>query len=231
MNETGMEAVMELKSIYGNALFTLEAAKTIAEVVVAAVKARKSLRGADLRGADLRGADLRGADLRGADLSDAVLRGADLSGAVLSGAVLSGAVLRGAVLSDADLRDADLRDAVLSAAGLSGADLRGAGLSGADLSDADLRGADLRGAVLSGEKITTLRAFSGLYRYDVQAVLFQDGSRWVRMGCLFKSLEDWEVIGIRESNLNEYPNDGSGKCEERVRAFEFAKVAALRLKA
>jgi hypothetical protein len=50
------------------------------------------------------------------------------------------------------------------------------------------------------------------------------------MGCLFKSLEDWEKIGIRKSNLAEFPDDGSDKCEERVAAFEFAKAAALRMK-
>jgi hypothetical protein len=75
-----------------------------------------------------------------------------------------------------------------------------------------------------------LNVFTGLYLYQVWAVLFEDGSRWVRMGCLFKSLDDWERIGIRKSNLGEYPDDGSEKCEERVRAFEFAKVAALHLK-
>ena len=62
------------------------------------------------------------------------------------------------------------------------------------------------------------------------AVLFADGSRWVKMGCLFNSLEEWERIGIRNSNLEEFPNDGSEKCEERVRAFEFAKATALAMK-
>jgi len=151
-------------------------------------------------GADLSDADLRGADLRGADL-----RGADLSGADLRGAVLRGTVLRGAVLSGADLSGADLRGTVL-------------------------RGADLRGAVLSGAKISAIKVFTGLYCYQVWAVLFQNGSRWVRMGCLFKSLEDWEKIGIRKSNVAEFPDDGSPQCEERVRAFEFAKNAALEMK-
>jgi len=160
-----------------------------------------------------------GANLRGADLSGANLRGADLSGADLRGANLSGANLR-----DANLRDADLRDADLRGANLSGANLRGANLRDANLRDADLRGADLRDA-----EIQALRVFTGLYSYQVWAVLFEDGSRWVRMGCLFKSLDDWEKIGIRKSNASEFPDDGSERCEERVRAFEFAKDAALRL--
>ena len=165
---------MELKTYWGEVIFALEGAKTVLEVVRAALDANKSLYGANLRGADLSDADLYGADLYGADL-----RGADLYGA--------------------DLRGADLRDAVL-------------------------RGADLR-----GKKVHSLRVFTGLYRYEVWAILFADGERWVRMGCLWKSLEEWERVGIRKSNLSEFPDDGSEKCEERVRAFEFAKDAALRM--
>ena len=176
---------MDLKTYWGDIIFTLEGAKTILELVTAAVAAKKSLRDANLHGADLHGADLRGAYLRGANL-----RGADL---------------RGANLHDADLR-------------------------GANLGDADLSDANLRGANLHGEKIQTLRVFTGLYRYTVLAILFADGSRWVRMGCLWKSLEDWETVGIRKSNLREFPDDGSEQSEERVAAFEFAKSAALRLK-
>ena len=150
----------------------------------------------------------------GAAVKLAYENGADLSGADLSGAYLSGAYLRGA-----DLRGADL----------SGAYLSGAYLSGAYLNGADLSGAYLSGAYLSGAKIETMRVFTGLYEYVVWAVLFEDGSRWVRMGCLFKSLEGWEKIGIRKSNVSEYPDDGSDRSEERALAFEFAKAAAMRM--
>ena len=138
---------------------------------------------------------------------------------------LRDANLRGANLRGANLRGADLSDADLSDAYLSGAVLRGAVLSGAVLS-----GADLRGAFLSGKKVHSLRVFTGMYSYEVWAVVFQDGSRWVRMGCLWKSLDEWDRIGIRKSNLSQYPDDGSEKCEERVAAFEFAKSAVLRVK-
>jgi hypothetical protein len=97
-----------------------------------------------------------------------------------------------------------------------------------------LYGAYLRGAYLQGaegkSKVYSMRVFSGLYEYQVWAVLFEEGSRWVRMGCLFYSLEKWDEIGIRQSNIGEYPEDGSGRSEERVAAFEFAKAAVLRLK-
>ena len=97
--------------------------------------------------------------------------------------------------------------------------------------DANLRGAYLDGANLRGRKISKMKVFSGLYQYSVWAVLFQDGSRWVRMGCLWKSLEDWKKNGgILKSNLDQFPDDGSEISIEREAAFKFAKAAALRMK-
>jgi uncharacterized protein YjbI with pentapeptide repeats len=214
---------------------------------------RADLSGADLNGADLSRADLRGADLNGAYLRRAYLSGADLSGADLSGAYLRRAYLRWADLNGADLSRADLRGADLSGADLSGADLRGADLngaylrraylsgadlSGADLSGADLRWADLRWAYLSGAdlrragKIADLAVFTGLYQYQCWAVVTEAGVPWVRMGCLWKSLEEWTSNGgIRPSNPGEFPDDGSEKCEQRVRAFDFTRTEAERMAA
>ena len=154
-------------------------------------------------------------------LVEAVSKRVSLRCADLGDANLGGAHLRCADLSGADLRDANLR----------GADLRYANLSGADLRFADLRDANLGGADLGEKKVQSMRVFTGLYPYQIWAVLFQDGTCWVRMGCLFKSLEQWETEGgIRQSNLNEFPDDASDRCEERIAAFEFAKAAALRMK-
>ena len=86
----------------GKVLFSL-VAQTIKDVVIAAVKQRVDLYGANLSDANLRSADLYGANLSGANLSDANLRSADLHGANLSGANLSDANLRSANLSDANL--------------------------------------------------------------------------------------------------------------------------------
>ena len=118
----------------------------------------------------------------------------------------------------------NLRVAVLSAHGAH------ANLIGADLRDANLRGADLRGAnLIGGLKIKTVRVYAGLYRYISMAILSSDGTPWVRMGCLWNTVEDWDRIGIRASNSDEFPDDGSERCEERVRAFDFTRAAALRL--
>lgn len=84
-------------------LYQLAGAKSIRDVVVAAVKSGADLNGADLNGADLSGASLHRASLHRADLIRADLRGASLSGADLSGASLSGADLSGADLSRASL--------------------------------------------------------------------------------------------------------------------------------
>jgi uncharacterized protein YjbI with pentapeptide repeats len=215
---------MEIKNIYGAVIYTSQAA-TVKDAVVEAVAKDAYLRGADLRDADLRGADLtdadlRGANLRGANLRDVYLRGANLRDVYLTGANLTGAYLRGANLRGAYLRGANLR----------GANLTDVYLTGANLTGAYLRGANLTGANGEKKKIVTMRVFAGLYEYQVWAVLFEDSSRWIRMGCLWKSMDEWESVGIRKSNLSQYPDDGSDKSEERVAAFEFAKAAALRMK-
>jgi len=161
------------------------------------------------------------------DGSRADLSGADLSGAALSGAYLSGADLSGAALSGAYLSWADL-----SGAALSGAYLSWANLSWANLSWANLSGAYLSGAYLSGAgKNMAMAVFSGLYRYQCWAVVAEDGMPWVRMGCLWKPLTEWDATGIRQSNTREFPDDGSEASEQRVRAFDFTRAEALRLAA
>ena len=135
--------------------------------------------------------------------------------------------------------NADLCEANLRRANLCGADLSGANLCGADLCEANLRGANLRGTGLSranlcganlrGKKIKTAKVFHELYKYIVMAIVLPDGTRIVKMGCLEKTLEEWDEIGIRKSNLNEFPDNGSKDSEERARAFEFAKATALAL--
>ena len=221
---------MEIKNIYDAVIFT-SAALTIKDAIIEAVNAKKPLCSADLYGADLYGANLRSADLRGANLYGANLYGANLRGADLYGADLYGANLYGADLYGADLYGANLYGADLYGADLRGANLYGANLYGANLYGANLRGADLRGANLRDKKIHALRVFTGLYDYQVWSVVFEDGSRWVRMGCLFYPLEEWDKIGIRKSNFLEFPDDGSDKCEDRVAAFEFARATVLRMKA
>ncbi len=109
---------LQLNTVFGDLIFEGDFA-SVAELVLAALAAKKSLSSADLSHADLSYANLRHADLR-----DANLRHADLSSADLSYADLSYANLRHADLRDANLRHANLRHANLSSADLSYANLR-----------------------------------------------------------------------------------------------------------
>ena len=85
---------IEIKSIFGNVLFTHECEdNTIAKTVEEAVKSYADLRYADLSSADLRSANLSSANLSSANLSSANLRYANLSSANLSSANLSSAEL------------------------------------------------------------------------------------------------------------------------------------------
>ena len=133
----------------------------------------------------------------------------------------------------ADLSGANLIGANLRGADLRGADLRWADLSGADLIGANLRGANLIGATLrDAGKIAAMAVFSGLYTYQCWAVVTDSGVPWVRMGCLWKSLAEWDAIGgIRTSNPNEFPDDGSESCEQRGRAYNFTRAEAERMAA
>ena len=86
------------------------------------------------------------------------------------------------------------------------------------------------GADLRSVRIKSLQVFTGLYEYQVWAVVAEDGNPWVRMGCQFRPLFEWDEIGgIRNSCSIEFPNDGSPRCERRARAFEYAKTEALEM--
>ena len=98
-----MKIRIDIKSIFGNVLFSLEKENnTIKDTLAEAY-----LKDADLEYADLEYADLEYADLEGANLRDAYLRNAYLRGANLRDANLKGADLRNANLKGADLEGAD----------------------------------------------------------------------------------------------------------------------------
>ena len=150
---------------------------------------------------------------------------------MVGGVIFSAAatVLKDALVEAVE-KKADLRSADLYGANLYGAYLRGANLYGADLRRADLRGAYLRGADGEKKKAHSIRIFSSsLYPFVVLAVLFEDGERMVKMGCLEKTLAQWKKVGIRKSNLSEFPDDKSEKCEDRVGLFNLAKAAVTRM--
>ena len=184
--------------------------ETIKEAVAKAIAS-----GANLSGCNLSGCNLRDSDLRGCNLSDSDLRGCNLSYSDLSGSNLSDSDLSGSNLSDSNLSDSDLR---------------GSNLSYSDLSGSNLRGSDLSGCNLCGVgKIKAIRVMTGLYRYVIFAIVAEDGEPWVRMGCQWRSVTEWDRITIRDSRTREFPNDGSTRSEQRARAFEFARGEAIEM--
>ena len=126
---------------------------------------------------------------------------------------LGGADLRGAYLRSADFRSADLRGADLRGADLGGAYLRSADLGGAYLDDADLRG-----AYFGGIKIKNAAVFTGLYKYIAMPVIAEDGSEHIRLGCHFRSAEEW--AGDFWNNPGEFPNNGDIKSKLRWMAYQ-----------
>ena len=93
--------MIEIKSRYGQVLYTAQSATDVRAALEEAVRAGANLGDANLRGANLGDAYLRGANLGGANLGGANLGGANLRGADLGGADLGGANLGGANLGDA----------------------------------------------------------------------------------------------------------------------------------
>ena len=149
----------------------------------------------------------------------------------LRGVNLRGKYIKGVDLSWEDLCNADIRNCNLFNCDLYHTDFRGAvtNSNGPEISSS-LSNANLQGMKFGEKVVKDMKVFDGLYVYRVWAVLFTNGERYIRMGCLYKKLETWERIGIRKSNTGEFPNDGSDRSEERFFAYEFAKAAVLRMK-
>ena len=95
----------------------------------------------------------------------------------------------------------------------------------------EFRGGQFRGGEFRGEKTIQLRGLYGLYKYPIHIARLANGELWIAMGCLFHSLDQWAEIGIRASNVEEFPDDGSLRSLERIRAFDFAKQIAIDMKA
>jgi len=105
-------------------------------------------------------------------------------------------------------------------ANLSIANLRGADLSGADLSGAHLGGADLRGAIYKDVEIQKTRIFSGLYKYQIIAIIADDGTQHIAMGSKFQTREDW--VTNFWNNTAEFPDNDSEKTALRKFALRVA---------
>ena len=122
--------------------------------------------------------------------------------------------VQGALAAKANLGGANLRGANLRGANLGGANLGGAYLRGADLGGADLRGAYLRGAILSDtEKVSItssrpcLRINSLGSRNDELFLWLTDEGPFVRAGCFWGTLEEFEVAVKKKHGDNEHARE------------------------
>ncbi len=143
-------------------------ARSMKDLIEAALSACVDLSDADLRGVNLARADLSRGRFCRADMTKAILVGADLSRAQLTGADLASAEMSGATMYKTNLSQANLCDtnmtmiqgvsmllcwADLSEANLTNANLVGANLVGAKLFQTIFTGANLSGAYLEGTKL------------------------------------------------------------------------------
>jgi hypothetical protein len=216
---------MDIKNIYGEVVYTAPKATTMQEAVDQAIADKVTLRGWVISNCTVSGGKVSGCKVSGCTVSDCSVSYCTVSYCTVSGGKVSDCTVSCCSVSGGKVSCCSVSCCSVSYCTVSCCSVSYCTVSGGKVSDCTVSDCSV-----SEKTVAFLKGFAGLYKYNVWSVLFADGQRWVRMGCLFKSLEDWDKIGIRKSNLKEFPDDGSEKCEERVAAFEFAKSAALRMK-
>ena len=92
--------------------------------------------------------------------------------------------------------------------------------SEANLSGANLSRANLSGAKRNGKIIKHAAQWLGLYKYRVMAIIYEDGSEDVEMGCYTRSVENWKADFW--NNPNEFTDPNSIESRLRLFAFETA---------
>ena len=65
-----------------------------------------------------------------------------------------------------------------------------------------------------------MASFTGLYEYDVVAIISEENKVFIKMGCFFRKKEEWEKHFW--NNKKEFPNDGSEKSCLRKFAYDTA---------
>jgi hypothetical protein len=206
---------MEIKNIYGEVVYTAPKATTMQEAVDQAIADKVALRGWVISNCTVSDCTVSDCTVSCCKVSDCTVSCCKVSDCTVSCCKVSGGTVSDCKVSCCTVSYCTVSDCTVS---------------DGTVSCGTVSDGTVSYCTVSEKPLAFLKGFAGLYRYNVWSVLFADGSRWVRMGCLFKSLEDWDRIGIRKSNLSEFPDDGSDRSEERIAAFEFAKAAALRMK-
>ena len=159
-----MKIKIEIKSVFGKVLFTLEKENnTIKDTLEEAVRNNVNLEYANLINANLENANLINANLYDANLINANLRNANLI--------------------NANLRNANLYNANLRNANLENANLEYANLINANLYNANLINANLKNAK---NKETAILPIFCKHSYGIKGDL-------IKIGCVEKTIEQWDV--------------------------------------
>ena len=77
-------------------------------------------------------------------------------------------------------------------------------------SDGDIR--------IRGVKYRTIGSFTGIYKYIAQPMIAADGTEHIRLGCHFRSVQDWAADFW--NNLSEFPNNGDMPSKLRWLAYQ-----------
>jgi len=189
------------------------------------------LQGANLSNIDLSRAYLYRANMQGANLSNTNLTGSDISFANFKGAYLYSTNLREvyasctdfreAHLIDVDMTNGDFTEANFTRAEVLNVEMKGSTITNADFRHAVMHNSSFSGAYIKEVRIKKAMFFTGLYKYGAMAVIEENGTKWVRLGCHFRTVVDWEHHFW--NNDVEFPDDGSQESKLRLFAFETCK--------
>jgi len=168
------------------------------------------------------GQDFSGTNFSDVDFSDANFSDVDFSIANFSRANFSRAKFFRVDFSDAKFSYAkffrvDFSDANFSDAKFSDVDFSIANFSSANFSRAMFSDVDFSSAKFSDAKVVRSVSFN-IYKYASFSFEMDTGTRYIRLGCRSRALEEWESDFW--DNNEEFPDDNSEKSNLRKLAFE-----------
>ena len=104
-----------------------------------------------------------------------------------------------------------------------GVDFTRANFKGANFTGANFKGVDFTGVKINEKfKITKFKIMTGLYKYPVFCFILNKKIPLLRMGCYIRTIQQWSTDFW--NNKNEFKNDNSKKSNDRLFAFEVAKL-------
>lgn len=95
--------------------------------------------------------------------------------------------------------------------------------AGVDFTESNFKGVDFTGVKINEKfKITKSKIMTDLYKYPVFCFILNKKIPLLRMGCYIRTIQQWSTDFW--NNKNEFKNDNSKKSNDRLFAFEVAKL-------